>query len=265
VPTASKERQVLAILAANAGELVSTSRIIDELWGQSLPRSVSNIVQTYIFHLRKKLDKVLAGESVSPREFLVTELTGYRLNIDADVVDVHRYERLSLAGRRAVDMGDFAAASATLRAALDVWRGPAFADVSTGPRLQIEATRLTENRLTDLDLCIDADLRIGRCRQLLGDLAVLCAEHPTDESFHAKYMLALYRAGRQSSALDAYRRLCANMVDQLGIDPSDRLRDFHRAILNNDLVTAEEKVFSRQQRGASAFAKPMAELAHPRI
>jgi DNA-binding SARP family transcriptional activator len=105
------------------------------------------------------------------------------------------------------------------------------ADVPAGPLLGIEAVRLEENRLGDLHLRIEADLRLGRHHQLLGELATLCARHPLLENFCAQHMVALCRCGRQSDALEAYRRLRAEMVGQLGVEPSPRVRNLHQSIL----------------------------------
>jgi DNA-binding SARP family transcriptional activator len=126
-----------------------------------------------------------------------------------------------------------------LGAALRLWRGPALADVPTGPQLAIEAMRLEENRLGDLHLRIEADLKLGRHHQLLGELAMLCARHPMLENFCVQLMIALCRSGRQSEALAAYRRLRAGMVEQLGVEPSRRVQHVHRAILTGQPLTDE--------------------------
>jgi SARP family transcriptional regulator, regulator of embCAB operon len=253
VPTASRERQVLAILALNVGHVVKASMIMDEIWGERLPSSVVTTLHTYISRLRRRLESALAGdERFSPKGILVTEHTGYRLNIDDEDIDVARYERLSSAGRQSIDEGDFAKASATLRFALAVWRGSALADVTVGSRLKIETVRLEENRLTDLDLRIEADLHLGRHRQLLGELAALTAQYPLLENFQAKYMLALYHSGRQSHALDRYQQLRAIMIDQLGIEPSALLRQLHGAMLRGDQAVDDQNLFLNQ-RMAAAF------------
>lgn len=235
VPTASKPSQLLAMLALNAGHVVTVSALMEEIWDHSPPRSGIPTLQTYILHLRRKLQDALVdnGRRTS-KDILITRRTGYLLDVQPQDVDAVKYDQLSAAGRRAVNDGDFVTASRMLGAALNLWRGPALGDVPTGPQLEIEAMRLEENRLSDLDLRIDADLRLGRHHQLLGELATLCARHPMLENFCAQFMLALYRSGRQCQALDAFQRLRAIVVDQLGLDPSPRLRQLHRAILSGD-------------------------------
>jgi DNA-binding SARP family transcriptional activator len=236
VPTAPKQRQVLALLALNAGKVVTVATIIEEIWGDNPPRSPLSSLQTYILNLRRKLDRALAGHRLSCKEVLVTGPGGYTLDVPVEDVDVARYERLASAGRMAVNHGDHATAARVLADALRQWRGPALVDVPAGPLLQIEVTRLEESRLSALDLRIDADLRLGRHRQLLDELATLCARHPWFENFHAQYMLALHRSGRPWRALEVYRRLYATVGKYLGVDPSRRLRELHQAILSGDPI-----------------------------
>jgi DNA-binding SARP family transcriptional activator len=232
VPTASKPSQVLAVLALNAGHVVTVGTLCEEIWDEQPPRSSVPTLHTYILKLRKALDDTLAGtRGVCAKDVLVTGRVGYQLNVSPDDVDAACYDRLSAAGRRAVNEGDHETASRMLGAALRLWRGPALADLPTGPHLAIEAMRLEENRLGDLHLRIEADLHLGRHHQLLGELATLCARHPMLENFCVQHMIALYRSGRQSEALAAFRRLRAGMVEHLGVEPSRRVQHVHHAIL----------------------------------
>jgi DNA-binding SARP family transcriptional activator len=232
VPTASKPSQVLAMLALNAGHVVTTAALTEEIWDYQPPRSGVPTLHTYILKLRRKLQQALTGENdVGSKDILITRRSGYLLNVASSDVDAVRYDRLSAAGHKAVNEGDHETASRTLGEALRLWRGPALADVPTGPQLAIEAMRLEENRLGDLHLRIEADLRLGRHHQLLGELATLCARHPLMENFATQHMVALYRSGRQSQALEAFRRLRAAMVEQLGVEPSTRVRQLHHGIL----------------------------------
>jgi DNA-binding SARP family transcriptional activator len=234
VPTASKVRRVLAMLALNAGHAVSVSDMMEEIWGSALPRSVTTTLHTYISQIRRCLESALTNRAHLSKEILVTEYSGYLLNVAPVDVDASRYVELSAAGRRAIDAGDYAVAAQTLRTALDMWRGPVLADLVAGSQMEIEVLRLEENRLSDLELRIDADLCCRRHHELLSELAGLCARHPMLESFHAQYMLALYRSSRQWRALEVFRRLRTTMVDRLGVDPSLRLRQLHQAILAGD-------------------------------
>ncbi len=232
VPTASKPSQLLAVLALNASRVVTVNALTDEIWASHPPRSVVPTLHTYILKLRRNLDAALAGGSgFTAKDILVTRRSGYLLNVEPAAVDAIRYERLSSAGRQAVNEGDHETASRTLAEALRLWRGPALSDVPVGPQLAIEALRLDENRLGDLHLRIEADLCLGRHHQLLGELATLCVRYPMLENFCVQHMIALYRSGRQSQALEAYRRLRAEMVENLGVEPSPRVRQLHHAIL----------------------------------
>ncbi|HEY7593873.1 MAG TPA: AfsR/SARP family transcriptional regulator [Actinophytocola sp.] len=247
VLTASKPSQALAMLALNAGRVVTMNALTEEIWDREPPRSGLPTLHTYILKLRRKLDAALAGNGArTAKDVLVTRRSGYLLDLEPGDVDAVRYEQLSAAGRRAVNAGDHERASVTLGEGLNLWRGAALADVATGPQLAIEAVRLNENRLGDLHLRIEADLRLGRHHQLLGELATLCARHPLLENFCAQQMVALCRSGRQSQALEAYRRLRADMTDQLGVEPSHRLRRLHHGILTGQAVIDDpEFVFNR--------------------
>jgi len=237
VPSANKPSQVLAMLALNAGHVVTVAALTEEMWDYRPPRTGVSTLQTYILKLRRKLGQALAGvEGVTAKDILITRRSGYVLNVPPEDVDAVRYDQLSTAGRAAVNDGDHEVAARTLGQALRLWRGPALADIPTGPVLGIEAMRLEENRLGDLHLRIAADLRLGRHHQLLGELATLCARHPLLENFCAQHMVALYRSGRQSQALEAYQRLHASMVKQLGVEPSARVRQLHHAMLTGHSV-----------------------------
>jgi SARP family transcriptional regulator, regulator of embCAB operon len=232
VPTASKPSQLLAVLALNAGNVVTVNSLTDELWASEPPRSVVPTLHTYILKLRRNLAMALPDNGdVTAKDILATRRAGYVLNVEPTAVDAIRYERLSAAGRQAVNEGDHERASRILAEALSLWRGPALADVPMGPQLAIEALRLDENRLGDLHLRIEADLKLGRHHQLLGELATLCMRHPMLENFCVQHMIALYRSGRQSQAMAAYRRLRSEMVEQLGVEPSPRVRQLHHHIL----------------------------------
>lgn len=237
VPTAAKPRHLLAVLALNVGRVVTAATLMEELWGASAPRSANSTLQTYVMQLRKFITGALPGANrFQARRILETRHTGYVLRLDEEALDANRYERVASAGRAAGVAGDYLAAERLLRSALSMWRGPMLVDVTLGPHLEIEATRLSESRLTDLTLRIDAGFCLGRHHQMLGDLAALCARHPHMENFRAQYMLALYRCGRPGQALEAYHEMWATIREQLGVDPSPRLRMLHQALLVGDPV-----------------------------
>jgi DNA-binding SARP family transcriptional activator len=230
VPTAAKPRQILAVLGLQAGRVVTVPALMEELGGQALPRSASTTLQTYILQLRR----LMSIGTRRAKDVLVTRHGGYLLDVAAADVDVHAYDRLSGAGRVALETGDYRSASTLLGSALDLWRGAALVDVQVGPRLQIEVIRLEESRLGVLESRIDADLQLGRHHALLSELAVLTARHPMHESLCAQFMVALYRSGRQWRALDMYQRLRDTLIEELGMEPSARLKHLQHAILSSD-------------------------------
>jgi DNA-binding SARP family transcriptional activator len=235
VPSANKPSKLLAMLALNAGHVVSAPTLIEEIWDQDPPRTCSSTLQTYVLKVRKTLhDAVIAAGGDPTGEFVLTRRNGYLLDADPEDVDATQYAKASKAGRRAAGVGDHASASRLLGTALTQWRGPALADILVGPHLSIAAAQLEECRLGDLELRIDADLRLDRHHELLGELAMLCARHPMLESFHAQYMLALYRSGRQWQALQVYREFRDTVADEIGIEPSPRLQRLHHGILRGE-------------------------------
>lgn len=237
-PTAPKPRQVLALLALHADQVVPVTALTEELWGANPPRSARTTLQTYVLQLRELIAVALAGDpgeapaaQRTAKEVLVTSPGGYLLVSGGGASDVQEFERLAGTGYRAMDAEDFPAAARQLREALSLWSGPAFADVQTGVQLAMEAKRLEESRLCALDQRIEADLRLGRHRELLAELTVLASRYRTHENLHAQFMTALHRSGRRGEALDAYQRLRATLVRDLGLEPSARLRRLQRSIL----------------------------------
>ncbi|MEV7978780.1 AfsR/SARP family transcriptional regulator [Streptomyces sp. NPDC086519] len=237
-PTAPKPRQVLALLALRADQVVSVPTLIEELWAGTPPRSARTTLQTYVLQLRELIATALRrgtgpgpADTRSAKDVLATLPGGYLLAAQGGGSDIREFERLSEQGCRAMDDGNFAGASDALRQALDLWSGPPFADVPTGAHLGMEARRLEESRLCALDLRVEADLRLGRHRELLPELTVLTSRYPSHENLHAQFMLALYRSGRRGEALLVYQRLRTLLVRDLGLEPSARLRRLQQSIL----------------------------------
>jgi DNA-binding SARP family transcriptional activator len=218
------QRALLALLVTRSGTIVPRDRLIDELWGDEPPESALNVLQTYLSHLRKAL----------PAGRLVTRAPGYALQVEPDELDLHRFEGLVAEGRRALADGDAATAALVLQQALTLWRGPALADVVKTDFARIEAARLEELRLAALEERLQADLALARHVEIVAELEALVAEHPLRERLRAQLMLALYRSGRQSEALAAYREARSTLVDQLGIEPGQALREMETAILRHD-------------------------------
>lgn len=235
-PTAHKPRQTLAMLAIGAGQLVPVSALIEELWSDGPPRSATQLVQTYILRLRQCIDDAMRADGGGrAKQILTTRPGGYSLDISAEDVDVFRFQKFSRAGERAMEMGDYQAASGLLGSALSSWRGPALVDVRVGSRLGVEVERLEQSRLGVMESRIEADLQLGRHHQLLGELAELTALYPLHERLCEQYMTALYVCGCKWKALEIFRRLRQRLVDELGVEPSVQVQRLQQAILNADV------------------------------
>ncbi len=220
-----KQRALLARLLLDAGRTVSVERLLDDLWGDELPDTAVKMVQIYVSGLRKAL----------PVDRLRTRAPGYCLELaPEDELDLGRFEELTGAGRTALAQGDAARGAECLREALALWRGPALAEFGAEPFARVEGARLEELQLAALEDRIEADLALGRAGDLVGELERLVAGHPLRERLHGQLMLALYRTGRQGDALAAYHALRNVLREQLGIDPSPRVRALEQAILTQD-------------------------------
>ncbi|MEU2981132.1 AfsR/SARP family transcriptional regulator [Streptomyces hirsutus] len=234
VPSAAKPRQLLALLALHADRVVSVPTLMEEIWGEHIPRSASTTLQTYVLQLRRRITTALDGDPRRAKDVLVTRFGGYLLQVEPGRVDAHEFERLAVSGGTAFEIGDYRAASAALRRALALWQGPALVDVPAGPALELEVLRLNEERTTALERRIEADLRLGRYSEVVPELRVLAARHPLHEGFCGQLMRALHRTGGSWRALEAYQRLRGSLVRELGLEPSGPLRELHQAVLSGD-------------------------------
>jgi len=227
-----RQRALLSLLLVHANAFVSTDRIIDELALGDPSGTGVNALQATVSRLRRLLD------GGPPRDgstgVLVTEHGGYVLRADAEQIDVRRFERLAAEGRRALAAGQPATGAAKLRQALGLWRGPALADVADLGFAQAEVRRLDEMRQSAVADRIEADLALGQGAELVGELEVLVRADPLQERLRGQLMLALYRAGRQADALEAYRQARKNLQEELGLEPSRALQQLERAILLQD-------------------------------
>ncbi|GHI10382.1 hypothetical protein AQI88_40995 [Streptomyces cellostaticus] len=235
VPTAGKPRQILALLSFYPSRVVPVPTLMEEIWGSNMPRSAMTTLQTYILQLRRRLGTAMGPDAPgSAKEILATRHGGYLLQVPPECVDVHLYEQRVAAGQASFEEGNDERAAAQFRDALAMWEGTALVDVSTGPILEIEVMRLEESRLVTVERRIDADLRLGRHTELIAELTDLIARHPQHEGLHSQAMVALYRSGRQATALDVYRRLRLRLVEELGVEPSPQLQRLHQAMLAVD-------------------------------
>lgn len=230
--TAPKPRKVLALLLLHANLVVPVETLIAELWGVEPPASAQATLQTYILQIRRMLTRTLPSCPAS--DILVTASGGYRFNVAPGELDLHEYERLATEGRVALGRADDVKGSLLLGEALALWQGGALVDVRLGPVLQPEVQRLEEGRLSLWRQRIAAELRLDRHQAVLGELGWLAARHPLNEDLQAQYMVALYRAGRRTDALEAFHRLRGTLQDDLGLEPSQRIQRLQHAILTAD-------------------------------
>jgi DNA-binding SARP family transcriptional activator len=219
-----KQRALLALLVLHAGEVVSRDRLIDELWHGEPPPAAEVTLRSHISRLRSTLGA----------EHLLSRQPGYVLVLAPEELDATRFERLRAEGRDALAQGRPAEAGDRLRDALALWRGSVLADVAYEPFAQGEIARLEDLRLAALEERIEADLALGRHAALVGELEALVTEHPLRERLCGQLMLALYRSGRQAEALESYQEARRLLTQELGLEPSEALKELQRAILAHD-------------------------------
>ncbi len=225
-----QQRALLAILLVNANRVVPTERILDDLWREQ-PHGKERTLWVYVSRLRAILDpdRKAGGKS----DVLVTRDHGYVLNADCSHIDARRFEDLADSGREVLH-DDPDAAGRLLRDALDLWRGSALEEFAYDDFARVDADRLEDRRLAALEDRIDADVRAGRHREVIGELDQLAVEHPERERFAAQHMIALYRAGRQTDALRAFDRHRQRIGEQFGLEPGPDLRRIQDQILRHD-------------------------------
>ena len=236
------QRALLAALASEVGKVVSAERLIDTLWGEQPPATARNKLQGYVSGLRKALTGAVPGDARAHWP-LVTRYPGYLLSTDDVTVDLFDYRALLRLANREQDAGEFAAASRHLTEALGLWRGPAYADVST-PVFASMAAALERGRLLAIERRAECDLRLGRYDTVAEELTMVLALHPLREATRAALMLALYRRGCRAEALECYRAVRGLLREQLGIEPGQPLRRLHALMLDDDPELATQEVLA---------------------
>src|SRR5438128_8976472 len=233
-----KQRQLLAILLVRANEIVSVDRLIEDLWADETPPTAAKSLQVHLSRLRKALGR---------DDVIVTRGGGYSLVGADQEIDALRFEQLATRGRERRAAGDVQGAVDDLRESLGLWRGPALAEFAYEPFAQTVISRLEELRVVTLEDRIAAELELGLGGALVPELEALVSEHPLREGLRGQLMLALYRAGRQAEALEAYRAARKVLVEELGIEPSDVLKSLEQQILAQDpeLLGFDEPTTSR--------------------
>jgi DNA-binding SARP family transcriptional activator len=216
-----KQRALLALLLLHANEVVSSDRLLDELWGERPPAAGRTALRVRVSQLRKALGQ---------KEMLVTRAPGYLLRAEPGQLDLHRFERLVAEAQE----HEPALAAEKLRQALALWRGMPLAEFAHEPFAPAAIARLEEMRLAALERRVEADLALGRHLELVGELRELTDRLPLREGLRRHLMLALYRGGRQAEALEVYRAGRQTLVEELGIEPSRTLQELQHAILGHD-------------------------------
>ena len=221
-----RQRELLARLLIRSGQPVAADRLIDELWPDEDPDKARHTLHVYISRVR--------GVLGVDRTRIESTSSGYRLRLEADELDATRFEREAARGRESLAEGDAPSAAAHLATALALWRGPALADFADEPFASAEATRLDQLRLVAQEDRIHAALELGQHAELAQELRTLTLEQPFREGFWEQYMLALYRCGRQTEALQVYGEARIHLADELGIEPGPALKLMERRVLAQD-------------------------------
>src|SRR6188472_3029098 len=210
VSLSAKQRRLLAALVVADGRACGVDELVWATWGESSPASAAKLVQVYVSQLRKVLPNALR---------IVTRAGAYALELEHDVLDAHRFERLVAESRSVRATGNPALAASLIDQALHLWRGRAYGDLAYEELARAEADRLEELRLVALGERIDGQLALGSHAGVLGEILGLAAEHPLRERMQEQAMLALYRCGRQAEALDHYGAVRRTLQDELGLEP----------------------------------------------
>ena len=221
-----RQRRLLARFLIHANQPIPTERLIEELWPDEVPDTARHTLHVYISRLRAVL-----GDD---RERLATDVSGYRLRVEPEVLDASRFEALAADGRGALADGDPAAADGHLSEALALWRGPALVEFADEPFASSEAGRLDQLRLAVLEDRFSAELALGLHGQLIEEMRALTLEQPYREVLWEQLMLALYRAGRQADALHVYSEARMRLADDLGIEPGTALQRMEQRVLAHD-------------------------------
>jgi DNA-binding SARP family transcriptional activator len=219
-----RQRALLAALLLQAGRVVTTDRLLYDLWGEEPPRTASTALHNLVSQLRKQLGPDALG----------TQPPGYVLRASSDQIDARRFESKIVTARKAAPDKR----ARLLRDALGLWRGPPLVDFTFEQFAQAEIRRLDELRLIAVEERIDADLELGRHGDVVGELEALVTEHPLRESFRRLLMVALYRSGRQAEALESYQDARLRFVEELGIEPGPDLKRVQSEILRHEVGLA---------------------------
>jgi len=227
-PSAPKVRAVLALLLLRTNRIVTMDALFEELWGENLPRSATTTTQTYIYQLRRTFER---NGTAPGEDLLITRPPGYLLRIDPEQLDAYVFERMVNDGSEFFQRGEFARAAEVLRGALKLWHGPVLAGTRIGRMLETHTASLAEIHMRAMEMRLDADIRLGRYRELIPELRSLVSSHPLNEWLHARLIHCLSQCGRRGEALGAYDRLRHILSDELGLDPAPELQRLQADVL----------------------------------
>ncbi len=222
-----REQVVLAMLLLNANTVVTVDRLLEALYGEDLPPTSRSQAQITISSLRRLF------ASHGHTAVVSTRAAGYVIEAGTGGLDSERFEDLAAAARAARDAGHLDRAVAGYRDALRLWRGPAL-DGLDSLLIRAAASRLDEQRIGANEDRLTLELDLGRHHELVGELTELTEQYPLRERLRGQLMLALYRCDRTAEALQVYRQARRAMIDELGIEPGERLQQLERAILTCD-------------------------------
>ena len=223
-----KERTLLAILLCAARAPVPMDTLLDRLWDGDPPPSGSVTVQSYLSRLRHRL-RAEVGDLVR----LNSSTRAYRLEVDADTVDLLRFRHLHSQARELARSGEAERAVDRLREAESLWRGEALSDFGNAWAATLRH-RLAEERRAAQEQRVHLELGLGRHSELVGELVELVARQPIAEPVVLDLMLALFRSGRQGDSLAVYRQARTRLRDELGLAPGPALDQLHQRVLQSD-------------------------------
>ncbi|WP_233160602.1 BTAD domain-containing putative transcriptional regulator [Actinophytocola xanthii] len=226
--TGGRRRRLLAALLVNANAVVPADRLIDILWGADAPDTAPRNLHNQVWRLRAALED-------SGGAALVTEPPGYLLRVEPSAIDAVRFEA-ALSDAAAERLARPERAVERLTTALQLWRGPAYAEFADEEFCRYEAIRLAELRLVAVEERFAAGMDLGRYAELVGELDAFAVEHPLRERATELLMTALHRSGRQADATEVYLRFRRHLVEHLGVEPSPALRRHHEHLLRADPV-----------------------------
>ena len=225
-PTAPLIRQLLALLAYRANQVCTIKLISEELWGPTPPRAAEKVIQTYVYHLRHKGDTGIVVETVRG---------GYKVVLGSTLdVDAHRFDDLIAKFHGHAGAGRYLQAEDALRAASSLWRGDPFEEVTIGPVLDRYAAGLIDRRRSALDFKYGLDLKLGRHRQIVDELAAIVRAEPGREDLVGKLMLALYRSQRRVDSLRVFDEVKAALKREFGVEPCHELKRLRQQVLTGD-------------------------------